>query len=255
MDLGLRGKAAIVTGAGSQAGFGKGIVLALAKEGCDIVATDIDLEGAKKTAADAEALGIKAIAIKADVTKGTEVNDMVKEAMAKFGKIDILVNNAGANSGTRLFVQTAEKDWEKDINLNYKGTLHCIRAVLPQMLERKSGKIINLSSVAALVAPEVGVSSYAGAKAAVLHYSKVLAAELLTSGINVNIICPDMGDTPFHITAGTSEEVMGWIKEMAAAGRTVTPEDMGNMVAYLASDVSRKVTGQAIKMGLCIVAA
>ena len=96
MELGLKEKVALVTGAGSQVGFGKGIALALAREGCDVVVTDIDIEGAKKTAAEAEALGVKSIALKADITNGDEVNKMVSEAITNFGRIDILVNNAGS---------------------------------------------------------------------------------------------------------------------------------------------------------------
>jgi NAD(P)-dependent dehydrogenase (short-subunit alcohol dehydrogenase family) len=95
MDLGLKGKVALVTGAGSQIGFGKAICLTLAKEGCDIIASDIDFDGTKKTAAEVEALGRKALAVKADVTKKAEVQEMVRQALAKFGKIDILVNCAG----------------------------------------------------------------------------------------------------------------------------------------------------------------
>jgi 3-oxoacyl-[acyl-carrier protein] reductase len=254
MELGLKGKVALVTGTGSQVGFGKGIVLALAKEGCDIVATDIDLEGTKKTVAEVEALGRKAIAIKVDVTKGTEVDNMVKTALEKFGKIDILVNNAGASSGERPFVQSTEQDWDKDTNINYKGTLLCTHAVLSQMLKRKSGKIINMASVVALVPPGVGIATYAAAKSAVLIFSKSLAAELLTSGINVNVICPDIGDTGFHYASKSSKEFLARIKDMVAAERTVKPEDIGYTVAYLASDVSRKVTGQVIKLGLCDMA-
>lgn len=252
MDLGLKGKVALVTGAGSQIGFGKGTVLTLAQEGCDIVATDKDLEGAKQTAAEVEALGRKAIAIKADVTKRTEVNDMVKAALVEFGKIDILVNNAGVSNPMQPFVNSTEADWDLVINVNYKGTLYCTQAVLPQMLERKYGKIINISSSAALpmlvigVPGFVGISTYAGAKAAVLTFSKLLVAEVAPSGINVNIITPTLGDTGFAIASKATPEFKEWIKEMVAAGQTTTPQDIGNAVAFLASDVSKRVNGEVI---------
>src|SRR4030042_535951 len=121
MYLGLKGKVALVTGAGSQTGFGKGIALTLAKEGCDIIVIDKDGEGAKKTAAEIEALGRQSMALQADVTKSTEVNKAVKTALGKFGKIDILVNNAGASTPPKSFVEKTEEEWEPDINLNLKA--------------------------------------------------------------------------------------------------------------------------------------
>jgi NAD(P)-dependent dehydrogenase (short-subunit alcohol dehydrogenase family) len=248
MDLGLKGKVALVTGAGSQIGFGKGIALVLAQEGCDIIATDIDLEGAKKTAAEVEALGRKAIALKADVTSYAEVSDMAKAGLEKFGKIDILVNNAGGATPLKFFVNTTEADWAQDIDINYKGTLHCTHVVLPQMLERKSGKIINISSIAATSATPQS-SSYAAAKAAVLHFSRVLAAEVGPSGINVNVMLPDIADTGFFIAAKAPPEIMGMLEEMAAAGTITTPQDIGKAVAYLASDFSKKINGQVIRVG------
>ena len=118
MELGLKDRIALVTGAGSQVGFGKGIALTLAKNGCDIIANDIDGEGAQKTATEIEAMGRKALAIKADVTRQSEVKDMVKQAMDRFGRIDILVNNAGRTTTPTPFVETPEKNWEIVINLN-----------------------------------------------------------------------------------------------------------------------------------------
>ena len=112
MDLGLKDKVALVTGAGSQIGFGKAICLTLAKEGCDIIASDIDFNGAKKTAAEVESLGRKALAVKADVTKKADAQEMVKQGLAKFGKIDILVNNAGAILGGGPFLEQNEALWD-----------------------------------------------------------------------------------------------------------------------------------------------
>jgi NAD(P)-dependent dehydrogenase (short-subunit alcohol dehydrogenase family) len=248
MDLGLKGKVALVTGAGSQKGYGKGIVLVLAREGCDIIATDKDLEGAKQTAAEVEALGRKAIALKADVTKKAEVNDMVKAGLEKFGKIDILVNNAGIASGMRPFVNTTEEDWDTDINVNFKGTMYCTHAVLPQMIERKSGKIVNITTPAAAmtVTSLPDMSTYAAAKAAIIHFSKGLSAEVGPLGINVNIIAPGTGDTGLAKASGVSQEWLDMLKEMAAAGKTIPPQDIGNTVAYLVSDMSPRVHGQVI---------
>src|SRR5512136_3090779 len=149
MDLGLNGKVALVTGAGSQKGFGKTTALTLAREGCDIIAADINLEGAKQTASEVEALGRKALAVKADISKIDEVNEMVKAASAKFGRIDILVNNAGGIFNLKLFHEKTEAEIDNDINLNYRGALNCVRAVMGQMMARKSGKIVNIASIGA----------------------------------------------------------------------------------------------------------
>jgi NAD(P)-dependent dehydrogenase (short-subunit alcohol dehydrogenase family) len=247
MDLGLKGKVALVTGAGSQRGFGKGIVLVLAQEGCDIIATDKDLEGAKQTAAEVEALGRKAIALKADVTNFKEVKDMVKAGLEKFGRIDILVNNAGVGSGLTPFAKMTEAEWDQDINILLKGTMYCTHAVLPQMLERKGGKIINISTAAALDGTPAGIM-YGTAKAAVIFFSKGLAQDVGHSGINVNVIGPGGGDTGFYIASGAPPKVLEHMKEAAAAGMTTTPEDIGNTVAFLASDVAKKLHGQFIQV-------
>jgi 3-oxoacyl-[acyl-carrier protein] reductase len=245
MDLGLKDKVALVTGAGSQIGFGKGIVMALAKEGCDIIACDIDLEGAEKTASDVKALGRKAIALKADVTKSVEVNDMVKTALEQFGKIDILVNNAGGSTPPQLFVETTEAKWDKDINLNLKGVMNCTRAVLPQMVERKSGKIISTASTAGISSTPTG-TSYSAAKAGVIFFTSSLAMEVAELGINVNCIAPGLGNTGFF--KNFSPEWLEFINKTIAEGKDTTPQDIGNTVAFLASDISRRIVGQCIRV-------
>src|SRR4030042_4271980 len=130
MELGLKGKIALVTGAGSQKGYGKAIALTLAKEGCDVIVADIDLAGAKQTAAEIEALGRGAMALKADISSSAEVKSMAQAALAKFKRIDILVNNAGAITPPRPFAEKTEAEFNRDIALNLKGTLYCTKAVL-----------------------------------------------------------------------------------------------------------------------------
>jgi NAD(P)-dependent dehydrogenase (short-subunit alcohol dehydrogenase family) len=243
VDLGFKEKVAVVTGAGSQVGFGKGIALVLAKEGCDIAVCDIDLEGAEKTAVEIRGLGRKAIAFKTDVTSISHANDMVQSVLGQFGKIDILVNNAGGSTPPQNFAETVETKWNKDIDLNLRGVLNCTRAVLPHMISRRSGKIVNIASVAGLAGQPSG-TVYGAAKAGVIAFTQGLAQEVIESGINVNCIAPGLGATAFFDNMGP--ELNELVKDMKAANRCIAPEDIGNAVAFLVSDVSRQMVGQCL---------
>jgi 3-oxoacyl-[acyl-carrier protein] reductase len=244
MDLGLKGKTALVTGAGSQIGFGRAISLTLAKEGCDIAVNDINLEDAKKTAAEVKALGRKAIAVKADVTKKAEVQEMVKKALAEFGKIDILVNNAGGMNPQGPFLDQKEEIWNKDFNLDVKGPMFCAQAVLPGMIEQKYGKIINISSsVPKMAFP--GVSTYAMSKAAIYIFTRGLAKSVIADGITVNSVAPGWSITNFDKTAPPDELIKKFTPH-TPIGRGTTTQDVANMVTFLASDISGDVVGQVI---------
>jgi 3-oxoacyl-[acyl-carrier protein] reductase len=246
MELGLKGKVALVTGAGSQIGYGKGEALALAKEGCDLILADIDLEGTQKTAAEVEALGVKAIAVKVDIRNSDEVDEMVKAGLEKFGRIDILVNNAG-RSRRNPVADTTEEDWHINIDINLRGTWNCIRAVIPQMLKRKSGKIINFTSgVARFGAPQNFL--YAASKAGIIGMVRSLAVEVGVSGINVNGICPGLGDTGMLIDTNVSDEEKKALISGVPLGRFTTPQDIGNAVVFLASDAASDITGQTIQV-------
>jgi NAD(P)-dependent dehydrogenase (short-subunit alcohol dehydrogenase family) len=245
MDLKLNGKVALVTGAGSQVGFGHGTCLALAKYGCDVIAADIDLAGAQKTAAEVAALGRQSLAVKADVTSVAEVKNMVDLALQKFGKIDILINNAGRTTAPMAFVDTPEKNWEIVFNLNVYGVFNCAKAVLPQMIARKYGKIVNIASGAGFSGSPRFIH-YGASKAAVMTFSRGLAKEVISSGINVNCIAPGFGETNFLATGGfptgeSSKAISG-----IPTGRSTTPEEIGNMIAYLVSDLSSNIVGQVI---------
>jgi NAD(P)-dependent dehydrogenase (short-subunit alcohol dehydrogenase family) len=243
MDLGFKGKAALVTGAGSQIGFGKAIALLLAKEGCDAVAVnDINLEDAEKTAAAVRALGCQSIAIKADVTRKAEVQEMVKKASAEFGKIDILANVAGAILGTGPFPDQTEELWDKEIALNFKGTMLVTQAVLPGMLERKYGKIINISSGSIRAA--FGVSTYTIAKGAVEIFTRHLAKDAIRNGVNINCVSPGWALTNF--IKGNKEEAATRFLPGTPIGRGTTPEDIACAVAYFASDIASDVVGQVL---------
>jgi 3-oxoacyl-[acyl-carrier protein] reductase len=242
MDLGLKEKVALVTGAGSQIGFGKAIALTLAREGCDVIVNDIDMEGAEKTAAEVRALGRKSITIKADIRNKAEVDNMVKTALDRFGKIDILVNNAGTPGGGP---PNSEESWDKTVNVNFKGTWYVTNAIIPHMQGRKYGKIINFSSAVA----RSGMGGlYAAAKEAVIGLTKAWAKQLGPLGINVNGIAPGMGDTGFQILAHATPEQKEMYKRTVPMRRLTMPQDIANTVTFLASDVSSDITGQTIEV-------
>ncbi len=248
MDYGFQGKIALVTGTASQVGMGKAICLTLAKEGCDIVSADLDIEGAKETASAVKSLGRKAFAVKVNVAKSSEVEEMVKAVLKEFSKIDILVNTAGLNSGLGIpFLDSKQEVWEKDMAVNLYGTMNCAKAVIPGMVECKYGKIVNFSSIGA---KSGSAGSYSAAKAAVLAFTRGLATQFGPSGINVNAIAPGILKTKFF--AGyESERVNRMAEDMAARvplRRIQTVEDVANAVAFLASDVSRNITGQCLQV-------
>lgn len=244
MDLGLKGKVALVTGAGSQKGFGKGIAMVLAREGCDVIVLDIDLEGAQKTANEIASLGRKSAAFKVDLTKSAEIKQAVKSALEQFGRIDVLVNNAGGITSLKLFTERNEEEWDKEIALNLKAAMVATNAVLPQMMEQKSGKIINISSIGA----GKGMSHtvvYNAAKAAIVNFTKGIGVSAAPYNINVNSIAPGLGLTNF----GGGGPLPGGVENALAKipiRRSTTPEDIGNLVAFLASDLAGDIVGQNI---------
>jgi NAD(P)-dependent dehydrogenase (short-subunit alcohol dehydrogenase family) len=246
MDLGLKHKVAIVTGAGSQKGFGKATALTLAREGCDVVVIDKDREGVDQTAAEIRVLGHRVKAVGVDITNSLEVNAVVKKTLEEFGKIDILVNVAGATTPGKFFIDKTEAEWDLDLGLNLKGTLYCIKAVLPHMLSRKSGKIITTASINVIKGFPT-TSIYAAAKTGIVGFTRVLANEVAASGINVNCIAPGLGLTNFNpggAPPGGFDAVIRGIPNR----RTTTPQDVANAVAFLVSDVSSDIVGQTISV-------
>jgi len=231
MDLKLTDKVALVTGTGSQIGYGKAIALTLAQEGCNIISADIDLDGAIQTAAEVEASGHKALAVKVDVRNRDEVDDMVKKSLDKFGRIDILINNAGVSSKWRPFVETSKDDWDYDIGVNLYGQMNVTQAVLPHMISRKSGRIINTSGGQGIP----GISLYGAAKAAVVQWTRALSKEVAPHGIIVSVYSPGLGAT--GLTVNDPRDLEDQAKE-TIQGRLCTPQDVGNLVAFMASELS-----------------
>lgn len=255
MDLGFKGKVALVTGAGSQIGFGKETALLLAREGCDAVAvTDVNLEDAEKTASAVRDLGCKSIALKADITNGAEVGTMVKKVIDEYGKIDILCNVAGGilhKDGVPIDEQDPAV-WEKQLKLNLIGTMNVTRAVIPSMRAKKYGVIVHIGS-GSTHQYAMGVGMYAMSKYAMDLFTKQLAFVEGKSGIRVNCVAPGPAPTNFGAILREDMDKMPpeeMEKRRAAMlgsfplGRMGTAEDIANATVLLASDVTSYATGQ-----------
>lgn len=255
MDLGFKGKVALVTGAGSQIGFGKAIAILLVNEGCDTVAvTDVNLEDVNKTAEELKKLGCKTIAVKADITSKSDVDAMVKQVVDKFKRIDILCNVAGGilhRDNTPLEEQE-EDVWLRQIQLNLFGTMLVTRAVLPHMKKQKYGVIVNVGS-GSTHQYTMGVGMYAISKSAIDLFTKQLAMTEAKGGIRVNCVAPGPAPTNFGkaLREGMPPPTPEQMKEMRESvafmmplGRMGTAADIANAVVFLASDVTGFVTGQ-----------
>ncbi|MDD3887754.1 MAG: SDR family NAD(P)-dependent oxidoreductase [Patescibacteria group bacterium] len=233
----LKNKTAIVTGAGQ--GIGKGIAVALAKEGCNIVVSDINQETCDQTFAEITKLGVQSIAVKCDVSKKTEVNNLSKVVAEKFNKIDILVNNAGIFPFVP-FAKMTEADWDKVLNINLKSMFLTSQAISLNMPE--GGKIVNISSVASFIGFE-GLVHYCASKSGVNGLVRALALELAPRKINVNAVAPGAIETP---GAKSDEKTKQQTLMMIPQKRMGKPEDIANTVVFLASDKSDYITGQVI---------
>ena len=245
MDLGLKGKVALVKRAGSQTGFGRAIAVTLAREGCDLIIADINLQNAKRTAGEIKNLDYKAIAVKVDITDSQAVKNMFKLALDKFGKIDILVNSAGVIQRGPVEDFT-EEQWDYIMNINLKGLFFCCQLVGQEMIKRKKGKIINISSNVSEVIQSLRVV-YAVSKAGVSHLTRGLALEWAKYNINVNAIGP--GPTITELNKTYFEENPDDLQERIDSipmARVGYPPDHVGAAIYLASEASNYVTGQTL---------
>ena len=264
----LAGRVAFVTGA-SQ-GIGRSICLIMAEQGADIVAADVDTEGAREVAKEIEMLGRKPLVVQLDVAKRDSAVAAVKKALHTFGNIDILVNNASVvsapNSTSHEDGMDTDEDWHVVFAVNVLGPVYCCEAIIPHMRKRRYGKIINIGSVAAHAgrpprAAGLGYpNAYPVSKAALLRYTKALVHQVSAFNINVNAICPSMVWTPS--VRRSIEEMIRRSPELAnkdphdvytdmrsaeiPLGREQAPEEIGKMAAFLASEDARNVTGQCI---------
>jgi NAD(P)-dependent dehydrogenase (short-subunit alcohol dehydrogenase family) len=193
-----------------------------------------------------KAMGGKAIAIAADVSKKDEVTKMAAETVKHFGSIDILVNNAGIESHPVLTHEVAEEQWDRVLNVNLKGVFLCCQAVIPQMMKQKKGRIINISSTAGIRMTFFGSVEYTVSKHGVAGLNQHLAWELADSNITVNTVCPGGVQTPLMEQSTTPEYRAQTVKRLVPLGRFSTIEEIGEMVSFLGSDRAATITGQSI---------
>ncbi len=237
----LKDKVAIVTGA--SRGLGRAAALALAQEGCSVAVNYLSSEdAAQEVVRQIRALPGKAIAVRADVSKADQVNEMVRRTLEEFGRIDILVNNAGILKGASL-LELTEEMWDEVLDINLKGTFLCSKAVAEVMVNQRRGKIINLSSVAGFLAvPDY--PHYAVSKAGVLGFTRSIAEDLGPFNIQVNAIAPGWIDTDMNAPAkGTPDEQK--VCDQTPLRRWGTPEEVADLVLFLATNADF-ITGQAI---------
>lgn len=260
MDLGFKGRVALVTGAGSQKGFGKEIALTLAREGCAAVAVTDVIDDVNLTAAEVKKLGAKSMAIKADITRQTEAEAMVKKVLDEYGKVDVLCNVAGAILQKDYMPIDEQKTeiWARQMELNLFGMMYICRAVVPSMRARKYGAIVNIGS-GSTHQFKMGVQVYAISKYAIDLFTKQLAFFEGKHNIRCNCIAPGPAPTNFGAVLRegmqgpppTPEQMARMREGMMAEfplGRMGTPTDIANMTVLMASEVTGYVTGQVIQV-------
>ncbi len=240
--LNLKDKVAIVTGA--RRGIGEAIALKLAEQGAKVIVTDISKEDCQKVVEKIETSGGEGLALKLDVTKEDEIKSVVEGTKEKFGKIDILVNNAG------IFIQNNLEEMEtseinKMLDINLRGSIMCIKNVLPGMKEQKYGKIINIASIAGFVGFDLS-SIYCASKGALVNLTRELALDLGSYKINVNGVAPGVIATEMTKDMLSDEKVKSALLQNIPYNRIGKPEDIASAVVFLVSDESEYITGQTL---------
>jgi 3-oxoacyl-[acyl-carrier protein] reductase len=237
----LTGQVAVVTGA--SRGIGRAIALDLAREGAKVVVNYASSSAAADTLVqDIEALGSEAIALQANISQADQVDSLIKATMDKWGRVDILVNNAGITKDT-LLLRMKPEDWQAVIDINLTGVFLCTRAVAKIMLKQKSGRIVNIASVAGQMG-NPGQANYSAAKAGVIGFTKTVAKEIASRGITVNAVAPGFITTDMTADLG-SEGIL----QLIPLGRYGTPEEVAGMVRFLAADpAATYITGQVFNV-------
>lgn len=242
----LEDRVAIITGGGT--GIGLAIAIEMARTGANVVTASRSMEHLNKAVAQVTALGRQCLAVATDVSKAEDVDSMVHKTMERFGRIDILVNNAGGSARERraLFHQSAEEVWDYVIGINLKGVRNCTRAVINHMIDRRSGKIVNIASISGMIGT-AGAVEYSTAKAGVIGFTKALAKEVVSYGINVNCVSPDYIESGAHSFMDDARRES--LKKMTGFDEPGKPKDVAKMVLFLVSDEASFITGQNFVVG------
>lgn len=236
----LTDKVAMVTGAAR--GLGQAIAVKLAEAGADVALCDLNAEWLEETAGKVQALGRRAECYGVNVADGASVTEGVKAIEKDFGKIDVLVNNAGITKDG-LMMRMSEDDWDAVLNVNLKGVFLCTKAAMRGMMKQRSGAIVNIASVIGLMG-NAGQANYAASKGGVISFSKTVAKELSSRNVRCNAVAPGFIRTA--MTDALDEDVQSKMKELIPLARFGEPEDVANVVLFLASDASAYVTGQVL---------
>ena len=241
----LEGKNALVTG-GSQ-GIGAAVSLELAREGANICLTYRKHEAeAKEYAAEIMAMGRKALAVQCDIASFVQAEKVVESALSELGRLDILVNNAGMNWDGVSWKMT-EEQWDRVLEVNLKGYFNFTRHVAPILKEQKYGRIINVTSINGLRG-KFGQTNYSASKAGIIGYTKALAKELGAFDVTVNAVAPGLIETAMLKESEARDKIIGMAMGESALKRVGQPEDLAYLVAFLASDKARHITGEVIKV-------
>jgi 2-hydroxycyclohexanecarboxyl-CoA dehydrogenase len=239
---GLKDRVALVTGGAS--GIGRAVALRLGEEGCRVAAVDLNLEGARATAAE---IGNGACALQADVSQLTAMREAVAAAERELGPVGALVSCAGWDR-VEPFMDSAEETWDRVIAINLRGVIASTRAVLDGMVERRAGAIVNIASDAGRVGSS-GEVVYSGAKAGIIGFSKAVAREVARYGIRVNVVCPGPTDTPMmDATRQANPRLAEALVKAIPFRRLAQPEEIAAAVAFFASDDAVYVTGQTLSV-------
>ncbi|MEX0761491.1 MAG: SDR family oxidoreductase [Dehalococcoidia bacterium] len=229
----LDGRVAIITGAGR--GIGRAAAVAFAREGANVTLTARSTDELETAADEVREAGGEALVVQADVSQERDVTNLVQETLGRFGQVDILINNAAVNLPRIDTVDMEAAAWRQVLDVNLTGSFLCARAVLPHMIERQSGKILNVSSIGGRRGGR-GRGPYRASKAGLINLTETLAAEVMEHGITVNCVCP----------GGTDTEMMRQIALSGPGRQLMAPEEIANVLLFLASDESSAITGTSI---------